>query len=83
MTKLGEKVPTRVACLPDGGVGGWGCPVAPLQPGYTHRLVVLPGASSGTYESREEPRCPWIAAKHHFDKFDEMTVMMFLFFQSS
>jgi hypothetical protein len=24
MTKLGEKVPTRVAYLPDGGLGGWG-----------------------------------------------------------
>jgi hypothetical protein len=24
MTKLGEKVPTRVACLPDGGLGAGG-----------------------------------------------------------
>jgi hypothetical protein len=24
----------------------------------------------------------WIAAKHHIDKFDEMTVMMYLFFQA-
>jgi hypothetical protein len=42
MTKLGAKVPTRVACLPD---GGWGLGVsgAPLQPGYTHHGLVLPG----------------------------------------
>jgi hypothetical protein len=40
MTKLGEKVPTRVACLPDGGLGMSG---APLQSSYSHRLVVLPG----------------------------------------
>jgi 3-oxoacyl-[acyl-carrier-protein] synthase III len=44
-TKLGEeKVPTRVACLPDGGIGGLGMPGAPLQSGHSHRLVVLPGA---------------------------------------
>ena len=40
MKKLGAKVPTRLAYLPDGGLGVSG---APLQPGYTHRLVVLPG----------------------------------------
>jgi hypothetical protein len=43
MKKLGAKVPTRAACLPDGGLGGLGVSGAPLQPGYTHRLVVLPG----------------------------------------
>ena len=32
MTKLGEKVPTRVACLPDGGLGGWGCPARLYSP---------------------------------------------------
>ena len=32
MTKLGAKVPTRVACLPDGGLGGWGCPARLYSP---------------------------------------------------
>ena len=53
MTKLGEKVPTRVACLPDGGLGGLGVR-APLQPRYTHRLVVLPG---GPGEPTKAERC--------------------------
>jgi hypothetical protein len=30
-------------CLSGRGVGGLGLSAAPLQPGYTHRLVVLPG----------------------------------------
>jgi hypothetical protein len=54
-----------------------------LRPGHSHHGLVLPvGRSSGTYESREEPRCPWIAAKHHIDKFDGTTVMMLLSFQA-
>jgi hypothetical protein len=80
MKKLGAKVPTRVAYLPDGGLG-LGVSGAPLQPGYTHRLVVLPGGL-GNLGRPTEPRFQWIAAKHHIDKFDEMTVMMFLFFQA-
>jgi hypothetical protein len=67
MTKLGEKVPTRVACLPDGGLGGLGVSGAPLQPGYTHHGLVLPGGASGTWEGPKEPM-PWIPAKHHIDK---------------
>jgi hypothetical protein len=63
------------------GVGGLGVSGAPLQPGYTHRLVVLPGGL-GNLGRPTEPRFQWIAAKHHIDKFDEMIVMMFLFFQA-
>jgi hypothetical protein len=66
MTKLGEKVPTRVACLPD-----WGWVAGGVRRPFTGRIYSPPCRAArgawGTYESREEPRCPWIAAKHHID----------------
>jgi hypothetical protein len=61
------------------GLGGLECPARHHE--YTHRLVVLPGGL-GNLGRPTEPRFQWIAAKHHIDKFDEMTVMMFLFFQA-
>jgi hypothetical protein len=49
MTKLGEKVPTRVAYLPDGGLGGWGCP-ARL---YGHDIVTTSSCCQGAWGTEE------------------------------
>src|ERR1700730_6070347 len=81
MTKLGEKVPTRVACLPDGGLGGWGCP-ARL---YSRDIVTASSCCQGawgTLEGPTEPRCHGSLQRTILDKFDATTVIMFLFFQA-
>jgi len=43
MKKLGGKSAYSCGLSAGRGVGGLGVSGAPLQPGYTHRLVVLPG----------------------------------------
>ena len=50
MTKLGAKVPTRVACLPDGGLGGWGCPARLYSPDILTTASCCQGeGNSGTW----------------------------------
>jgi hypothetical protein len=63
------------------GVGGAGG----VRRAFTARIYSPPRrAARGPGEPRKADRTAfqWIAAKHHIDKFDEMTVMMFLFFQA-
>src|ERR1700736_1529605 len=65
------------------GVGGLGV----SGRAFTARIYSPPRrAARGKLGNLRKPRGAampsWIAAKHHIDKFDEMTVMMFLFFQA-
>ena len=80
MTKLGAKVPTRVAYLPDGGWGAGGVRRRLYSPDILTASSCCQGAW-GTLEGPTEPRFQWIAAKHNIDKFDGTTVMMLLSFQ--
>ena len=52
MKKLGAKVPTRVAYLPDGGLGGWGCPARLYSPD----ILTASSCCQGAWEPRKADR---------------------------